>query len=103
MVENMEENKVQRELMSEDEFIDHLSKRVIPLKLGNYNAVGRFKSVRRAIKRGHLTYEGLLIPSRPFHNRSNSCNRKKTSRTMNEEKKRIYASFKEYRNRHLND
>ena len=73
------------------------------LNLVTYEAVGKFKSVRRAIRRGLVTPEGFIMPSRPFNNKGNSCKRGKHSRPMNEEKKRIYASIKEYRQRHAND
>ena len=69
------------------------------LHLVTYEAVGRFKSVRRAI----VTPQGYIMPNRPFNNKRNSCKRGKHSRPMNEEKKRIYASIKEYRERHAND
>ena len=73
------------------------------LNLITYEAVGKFKSVRRAIRRGLVTTEGFIMPSRPFNNKRNSCKRGKHSRPMNEEKKRIYASIKEYRKRHIDD
>lgn len=73
------------------------------LNLSTYIAVGRFKSVRRAIRRGQVTPQGIIMPSRPFNNKKNSCKRGKHSRPMNEEKKRIYASIREYRERHAND
>jgi hypothetical protein len=73
------------------------------LNLSTYVAVGRFKSVRRAIRRGQVTPQGIIMPSRPFNNKKNSCKRGKHSRPMNEEKKRVYASIREYRERHAND
>lgn len=73
------------------------------LNLSTYVAVGRFKSVRRAIRRGQVTPQGIIMPSRPFNNKKNSCKRGKHSRSMNEEKKRVYASIREYRERHAND
>lgn len=73
------------------------------LNLSTYVAVGRFKSVRRAIRRGLVTPQGIIMPSRPFNNKKNSCKRGKHSRPMNEEKKRVYASIREYRERHAND
>lgn len=73
------------------------------LNLITYEAVGKFKSVRRAIRRGLVTPEGFIMPSRPFNHKRNSCKRGKHSRPINEEKKRIYASIKEYRKRHIDD
>lgn len=73
------------------------------LNFSTYAAVGKFKSVRRAIRRGQVTSQGIIMPSRPFSNKKNSCKRGKHSRPMNEEKKRIYASIREYGERHVND
>lgn len=73
------------------------------LNLITYEGVGRFKSVRRAIRRGLVTPQGIIMPNRPFNNKKNSCKRGKHSRPMNEEKKRVYASIREYRERHAND
>ena len=73
------------------------------LNLITYEGVGRFKSVRRAIRMGLVTPQGIIMPSRPFNNKKNSCKRGKHSRPMNEEKKRVYASIREYRERHAND
>ena len=102
-MKDLEENKVQRELMSEEEFEEHIHNRIIPLHLVTYEAVRKYKSVRRAIRRGHVASEGIIMPSRPFNNKKNSCKRGKHSRPMNEEKKRVYASIKDYRRRHSDD
>lgn len=102
-MKDLEENKVQRELMSEEEFEEHIHNRIMPLHLVTYEAVRKYKSVRRAIRRGHVTSEGIIMPSRPFNNKKNSCKRGKHSRPMNEEKKRVYASIKDYRRRHADD
>ena len=70
---------------------------IMTLNLQYYHAVSRFKSIRRAIRRGHVTPTGIIIPNRPFNNKKNSCKRKgKHSRPINEEKKRIYARLKGY-------
>lgn len=102
-MKDLEENKVQRELMNEEEFEEHIHNRIMPLHLVTYEAVRKYKSVRRAIRRGHVTSEGIIMPSRPFNNKKNSCKRGKHSRPMNEEKKRVYASIKDYRRRHADD
>jgi len=102
-MKDLEENKVQRELMSEEEFEEHIHNRIMPLHLVTYEAVRKYKSVRRAIRRGNVTSEGIIMPSRPFNNKKNSCKRGKHSRPMNEEKKRVYASIKDYRRRHADD
>lgn len=102
-MKDLEENKVQRELMSEEEFEEHIHNRIMPLHLVTYEAVRKYKSVRRAIRRGNVTSEGVIMPSRPFNNKKNSCKRGKHSRPMNEEKNRVYASIKDYRRRHADD
>lgn len=90
----MEEKKVQRDLIDESEFAEYLSSHLF---LAYYAAVGKFKSVKRAIKRGNVSREGIIYPSRPFNNRKNTCKRNKQSRKLNEEKKNIYANIKEFR------
>lgn len=56
----------------------------------NYNAVSKFKSVRRAIRRGHVDlFTGAIYPSRPFNNRKPTRGRK-----MNNLKKQIYEQLK---------
>ena len=102
-MKDLEENKVQRELMSEEEFKEYIHNRIMPLHLATYEVVRKCKSVRRAIRRGYVTSEGIIMPSRPFNNRGNSCKRGKHSRKMNEEKKRVYASIKDYRRRYADN
>ena len=92
----MEENNIQRDLMSEEEFASYLKNN---LHLMFFAAVGKFKSVKRAMKRGLVSREGIILPRRPFNNRGNTCNRGKHSRYKNEEKKSIYASIEDYRRR----
>lgn len=59
-------------------------------KWSNYNAVSRFRSVRRAIKRGHVDlYTGIMYPNRPFNNRKPTVGRK-----FNELKKDVYEQYK---------
>lgn len=78
----MEEKKlVERPLMSEEEFKNHthidyvgdLEKGIIHLK--TFEAVGKFKSVRRAIRRGHVSLDGFIYPKRPFGNTNTKYNR----------------------------
>lgn len=60
-----------------------------------YDAVNKFKSIRRAQRRGNVTRYGTIAPKRPFNNRANTSDRKdKHSRGINEYKKRIYGSLK---------
>ncbi len=96
---DMEEQKlVERPLMSEGEFKDYMKKNRVDivgdfyergiLHLRTYEAVSRFKSVRRAIRRGHISLDGVIYPKRPFNN----AKHKKGS--LNDEKKRIYEQLK---------
>ena len=95
----MEEQKlVERPLMGEEEFKDYLKDNRVDivkdfyendiLHLRSYDAVKRFKSVRRAIRRGHVSLDGVIYPKRPFNNAKN----KKGS--LNDEKKIIYEHLK---------
>lgn len=95
----MEEQKlVERTLMGEEEFKNYLKNNRVDiikdfyenniLHLRTYEAVKRFKSVRRAIKRGHISLDGIIYPKRPFNN----AKHKKGS--LNDEKKRIYEQLK---------
>lgn len=71
----MEENIIARDLMGENEFKEYIE-RNRPV----YN---------RAFRRGQH------IPNHPFNNRANTCKRKnKTSRSTNEQKKKIYERLK---------
>lgn len=96
---DMEEQKlVERPLMSEGEFKDYMEKNRVDivgdfyergiLHLRTYEAVSRFKSVRRAIRRGHISLDGVIYPKRPFNN----AKHKKGS--LIDEKKRIYEQLK---------
>lgn len=95
----MEEQKlVERTLMGEEEFKDYLKDNRVDiikdfyenniLHLRTYEAIKRFKSVRRAIKRGHISLDRIIYPKRPFNN----AKHKKGS--LNDEKKRIYEQLK---------
>ena len=100
----MEEQKlVERPLMSEGEFKDYMEKNRVDivgdfyergiLHLRTYEAVSRFKSVRRAIRRGYISLDGVIYPKRPFNN----AKHKKGS--LNDEKKRIYEQLKQFKHR----
>lgn len=97
----MEEQKlIERPLMSEEEFKEYLAKNRVDivgdfykkgiLHLRTFDAVNKFKSVRRAIKRGHMSLDGIIFPNKPFNNRS----RKKGTRPLEIEKERIYEQLK---------
>ena len=109
----MEEQKaIERPLMSEEEFKDYMEKNRVDivgdfyergiLHLRTYEAVSSFKSVRRAIRRGHISLDGVICPKRPFNNRANTSRRKgHHSRVMNEVKKSIYEQLKHRRAEYL--
>ena len=58
-------------------------------------ASGKVRSVNRAMKRDRILPNGILKWSRPFNNRANTSTRKGIhSRASNEERKRLYETFK---------
>lgn len=59
-----------------------------------YGAVNKFKSIRRAIRRGNVSPTGVIYPKRPFNSRKAS-----KGREINESKKKIYGQLQEYRER----
>ena len=97
----MEEQKLkERELMNEEEYKDYLSKITKEnedngmLHLHSLAAVNKFKSIRRAIRRGLASQYGDVYPKRPYNNRANTSKRKgHTSRVLNEAKKEIYGQL----------
>ena len=95
----MEEQKtVERPLMSEEEFKDYMEKNRVDivgdfyeksiLHLRTYEAVGKFKSIRRAIRRGYVSLDGIVFPKRPFNNAKHGKN------SLNDKKKMIYGQLK---------
>lgn len=59
------------------------------IQLSTAQGVGKYKSVRRAIKRGCVDlYTGTVYPNRPFNNRKNTPGRK-----INKLKQKIYAGL----------
>ena len=74
---------------------EELNKREIDkLSLLRYEAVSKFKSVRRAIRRGHVSVYGFIYPDRPFNNRT----AKTGTRPFNKLRKKIYGQLRD-RNR----
>lgn len=95
----MEEQKtIERPLMSEEEFKNYMKNNRVDvvgdfyergiLHLKTYEAVKRFKSVRRAIRRGHVSLDGFIYPKRPFNNAKHDKN------SLNDRKKMIYEQLK---------
>ena len=74
--------------MSEEEFEKYIKQHDIGgrLRLYTFEAVKRFRSVRRAYRRGLISDMGVIFPKRPFNNRKPTKGRKN-----NELKKAIYA------------
>lgn len=60
----------------------------MPINLVTYEAVGKFKSVRRSIRRGLVSPYGEIYPNRPFSN---------TNTKMNRIKRQIYEQLKNSR------
>ena len=55
-----------------------------------YSAVSKFKSVGRAIRRGHVDLMfGIIYPNKPFNNRKPTM-----GRSHNQLKKRIYGQIR---------
>lgn len=64
------------------------------LKLFTFEGVRKFRSIRRAIRRGLVTEGGIVAPKRPFNNRANTSNRKGIhSRVFNQLKRDIYDRY----------
>lgn len=59
------------------------------LQLIDYSGVKRFKSIRRAIRRGHVSIHGSIYPNRPFKNVSTKDGRHGITKL----KKSIYAQL----------
>lgn len=92
-----EQKKIERSLMSQEEFEKYLAEYS---GLKTFEAVSKFKSVNRAIRREHVAPNGLIIPKRPFNNRADTSKRKWAhSRGSNELKKQIYGQIKQYQRR----
>ena len=95
----MEEQKtIERPLMGEEEFKEYMEKNRVDivgdfyersiLHLRTYEAVSRFKSVRRVIRRGHVSLDGFIYHKRPFNNAKHGKN------SLNDRKKMIYEQLK---------
>lgn len=87
--------KMERDLMDEGEFKKYLQ-RVLSYNRISPEAIGKYKSIGRALRRGHLTQDGRIVPKRPFNNRSNTSKRKGVDSRNNEVKKTLYGQFMQY-------
>lgn len=79
------EEKIERPIMTEEEFKEYIKAGSLRL----FDAVKKFKSVKRAIKRGHVSPIGEIYPKRPFNN-----SKPTPGRRFNEKKKLIYDRLK---------
>lgn len=60
------------------------------LTLLRFEAVSKFKSVKRAWRRGHISVYGIIYPKRPFNNRTS----KKGTRPFNGLREKIYEQLR---------
>lgn len=60
------------------------------LHLGTFEATSKFKSIRRAQRRGHVTPFGIIAPKRPFNNRCRTL-----GRSLQKNKENIYEQIKQ--------
>jgi hypothetical protein len=71
-------------VMSEEQFKEYIGAGNIRL----FEAVSKYKSVYRAIRRGNVSPIGEIYPKRPFNNRKPTA-----GRHLNEQKKMIYGKL----------
>lgn len=56
-----------------------------------FDGVRKYRSVFRAVRRGHVSPTGVIYPDRPYNNRANTSKRKGIhSRMFNQVKREIY-------------
>lgn len=72
-------------LMDQEEFEKYLSNNLF---LKTFEATKKFKSVRRAIRKGLVSPDGVIYPRRPFNNA------KHKKKGINDRKKKIYEQLK---------
>jgi len=59
-----------------------------------FDGVRKYRSVFRAVRRGHVSPTGVIYPDRPYNNRANTSERKGVhSRAFNQLKRDIYDRF----------
>ena len=85
----MEEEIKEKSLNIMHKLSNDFNEGIIP-KYTNYYVVSKFKSIRRAIKRGNVDLvTGVIYPKRPFNNRKPTL-----GRLRNETKKKIYGKIR---------
>lgn len=81
----MEENNVK----SKDAETDNKQVNIgDPIYVKTYMAVSKFKSIRRAMRRGHVTMWGIIVPKRPFNNRKRTPGREQQLK-----QERLYGEY----------
>lgn len=86
---------IERDLMNEGEFKKYLEE-VLSYNRISPETIGKYRSIGRAIRRGHVTQLGMAVPRRPFNNRSNTSRRKGIDSRNNVVKKTLYEQFMQY-------
>lgn len=86
---NLVDNYMNKMSLIEEDFNNGI------LHLQDYSGVKKFKSIRRAVRRGHVSLLGDVYPKRPFKN----CKAKRKSVTFM--KRRLYEQSK-HRNKCMN-
>lgn len=76
----MEEKKTKEPQYNEPKMMLHLA---------IYSAVGKYKSIRKAIRRGHVVSWREEVPKRPSNNRKRTCGRE-----LQITKEKIYGELK---------
>lgn len=85
----MEENNREKLLNIVNELNSKFKEGILP-NFTNYHAISKFRSIRRAIKRGHVDLiTGRIYPKNPFNSRKPTL-----GRTHNELKKKLYGQFR---------
>lgn len=69
---------------------ENKEEKIKELMLLRFEAASKFKSVKRAWRRGHISNYGFIYPKRPFNNRTS----KKNTRPFNELRKVIYGQLR---------
>lgn len=111
VIESLQEENIQEELslsekkeltepISEEEFKKQIHEAALAnhqqviadfqrgiLHLRDYSGVKKFKSIRRAIRRGHVSIYGDVYPKRPFNNK------KRGPGSITYKKRRLYEQF----------
>jgi hypothetical protein len=85
----------EQELLSVDDFARYLETNRTWVV---FDGVQKFKSIRRAVKRGHMDITGRIYPDKPYNNRKNTSTRRGVeSRVTNTLKKQIYGELIKHR------